>query len=506
MVELHRLEKRLLIALKDGERLSIKEASKRAGLPEASVMRASMWLIDKGLATVEEERRTKVRLGEEGRRFAEEGMPESLLVEAVVKHGGEVSLEKAAEVCQLSPKMMSVAIGWARRKGWVKVGRKGNSTVLTVMETAKFDATEEELIQLLSKSARWLEDLSPAMLGCLKRLMERPNVILKEEEVERFIRLTDKGISIAQTVGEAEEEVSQLTPELIRSGEWKKVKFRRYNIRAPVAKAWPGKKQPYRRFLDNLKQSLVALGFEEMEGPIVELMFYNCDALYMPQDHPAREIHDIYFPENPRYGLLSEREQFFLERVKAAHENGWETGSIGWGYKFSTKEARRLVLRSQGTALSARTLISRDLKIPGKYFSISRCYRPDVVDRTHLTEFDQVEGIVVGEGLTFRDLLGVLEMFAVEVAKADKVRFRPDYFPFTEPSVELAAYKEGFGWIEFGGAGMFRPEVTLPLGVEVPVVAWGLGVNRLFMMQTGVDDIRELYTQDLDWLRRQRLR
>jgi phenylalanyl-tRNA synthetase alpha chain len=194
-----------------------------------------------------------------------------------------------------------------------------------------------------------------------------------------------------------------------------------------------------------------------------------------------------------------------LKNVKDTHENGWTTGSSGWGGKFNLKESRRLALRSQGTSISARKLIDPKLEIPGKYFSVARVYRPDVVDRTHLTEFNQLEGIILGSDLTFRNLLGTLETFAREVAGAQKISFRPDYFPFTEPSVELSAYKEGSGWIELGGAGMFRPEVTKPLGVEVPVIAWGLGVDRMFMMHNSITDIRQLFSQDLNWLREQRL-
>jgi phenylalanyl-tRNA synthetase alpha chain len=124
------------------------------------------------------------------------------------------------------------------------------------------------------------------------------------------------------------------------------------------------------------------------------------------------------------------------------------------------------------------------------------------VDKTHLTEFNQVEGIIIDKNLTLRDLLGVLEKFAVEIAGAEKVKFRPDYFPFTEPSVELSAYKKGVGWIEFGGSGIFRPEVTLPLGIEEPVIAWGLGIDRLFMMRAGIAEIRYIFSNDLDWIRR----
>ena len=160
------------------------------------------------------------------------------------------------------------------------------------------------------------------------------------------------------------------------------------------------------------------------------------------------------------------------------------------------------MLRSQTTAASVRMLISDELEIPGKYFAIARCFRPDVIDKTHLTEFNQVEGIILGEDLGLKDLLGVLKRFAIEVAGADKVKYRPDYFPFTEPSVELVAYKKRYGWMEFGGSGIFRPEVTLPLGIKVPVLAWGLGVDRLFMMKMGIEDIRYLFSYDLDWIRR----
>jgi phenylalanyl-tRNA synthetase alpha chain len=241
-----------------------------------------------------------------------------------------------------------------------------------------------------------------------------------------------------------------------------------------------------------------------MTGTAVETSFFNFDALYTPQDHPAREASGIYFVKHPEYGDTTHYKTI-VENVKQTHMNGWKTGSTGWKYPYSTHEAKRLILRGHGTCLSARTLASKTLEIPSKYFSIARVYRPEVIDKTHLSEFNQVEGIVVDEHLTLKDLLGVLGKFALEIAEADKVRFKPDYFPFTEPSVELSAYKEGYGWVEFGGSGIFRPEVTLPLGVDVPVIAWGLGVDRLFMMRAGVGDIRSIFSMDLDWLRRKQV-
>jgi phenylalanyl-tRNA synthetase alpha chain len=286
---------------------------------------------------------------------------------------------------------------------------------------------------------------------------------------------------------------------MLETRSWKKARFRTYNLNAPAPKLKIGKKQPYRRFLDELKMKLTSLGFEQMNGPIVELSLFNCEALYMPQKHIAKSIHDIYYVREPKYGNFGYAKDF-VSNVAKTHKNGWKTGSKGWGYDFDEKAARRLILRSHGTALSARWLMRKDLKIPGKYFAMVRCYRPDVIDATHLAEFFQVEGIILGEGLNMRDLFGVLKMFATEVAGVEKYKIKPGYFPFTEPSAELHGLKDG-RWMEIGGSGIFRPELTKPLGINVPVLAWGLGLDRQFMSAKGVSDIRELFSQDIDRLR-----
>jgi phenylalanyl-tRNA synthetase alpha chain len=473
------------------------------GLKDAAVMRAALTLHEKNLVALQEKKTSMVRLREEGRLYAERGLPERRLIEAVLALRGRASVKNAAEKADLKREMLPIVIGWIRRKGWARIYKTDGKLFLQALKEVE-EADDEKLLRaILEKGEISVDEMSRPMRLSLPVLKTRGLIEIKER-TSRELALTQKGWRTAEKGLKPRGEVSELTPELITSGRWREVKFRRYNIRAPVAKIWPGKKQPYNSFLDELKRTLVELGFKEMAGPVVELMFFNCDSLFMPQDHPAREIHDIYFVKSPTHGNLNAY-QHFLQNVKKAHENGWKTGSKGWRYQFSLEEARRLILRSHGTALSARTLMSPRLEIPGKYFSIVRCYRPEVTDRAHLTEFNQVEGIVVSPELNLRDLLGVLERFAVEIAGADKVRFRPDYFPFTEPSVELLAYKEGYGWLEFGGSGIFRPELTEPLGVSVPVIAWGLGVDRLFMMKTGVDDIRYLFTEDLEWIRKQEL-
>jgi phenylalanyl-tRNA synthetase alpha chain len=503
LVELRENEAITLRTLqKLGGSTSLDELAKSTAQSTAAITRAVTSLQEKSILKVTGSEKTILALTGEGISYAREGTPERRLLQSILQLGGTATLEQAAQRADI-PKLATIALGWFRTLKWGEVQTQGEQTIITASVNQEKTVYEKALEYLASKDEISADQLPQEFTESIETLRKRRLLTSKTRTI-RKVELTglgqktlEEGITVAQ-------EVSELTPELIASERWKTVSFRKYNITAETNPCWPGKKQPYQQFLDDLKIKLVELGFEEMTGPTVELMFFNCDALFMPQDHSAREIHDIYFIKTQQLGDLS-GQQRFVERVAETHENGWTTGSTGWRYKYSREEAMKLVLRSQGTALSARMLVDRELKVPGKYFSIVRCFRPDQVDRTHLTEFNQVEGIVVGHDLSLRDLLGVLERFAKDIAGADKVRFKPDYFPFTEPSVELQAYKEGFGWIEFGGSGIFRPELTLPLGIKVPVIAWGIGVDRLFMMRSRIDDIRLLFAQDLDWIRKQKV-
>jgi len=310
------------------------------------------------------------------------------------------------------------------------------------------------------------------------------------------------------------DEIGTLTPQMLETGSWKGRAFRSYSVKTPPVRLTPGRSNPYARFLEDVKDRLVSLGFEEFDGPMVESEFWNCDALFMPQFHSARDIHDSYriADTSPPGGggrvdgmaRVKAIEEPWLSNVAAAHEDGGSTGSRGWDYSFDRDFTRRLVLRSQGTALSARALPLA--KVPGKYFGIVRCFRYDRVDATHLPDFFQTEGIVLGENVNLRTLLGMLEMFAVEVAGAKEVKCVPGYFPFTEPSVEIHVKHPVLGWFELGGAGIFRPEVTESLGVSVPVAAWGLGIDRMALMALGLDDLRELFTNDIESVRLRRSR
>ncbi len=508
MVELRLQEQQLLLALQklDGT-ASVENIVESCGFPDAAVMRSALTLQDKNLLTIHAQTQNIIKLTAEGKTYSQNGLPERKLIRAAAELGGKADLKQAAAKAGLEQQFVGIAQGWVIRKKWAFYDSKTNTLTINdamLHQMSVPEGCDETLLKYLGeKEQTAVDDLSPPLKDAAEGLKKRKLATI-EAKTTRKLTITENGKKAASESATAAPEVTKLTPELIITGKWREVKIQKYNIEAPVAKTWAGKKHPYLCFFDEVRAKLVELGFQEMTGPQVELGFYNFDALNVPQDHPAREETDVYYVKDPCFGSLDAHMKA-AERVEQTHETGWITGSTGWGYKYSLEAAKRLILRSQGTCLSARTLEAGTYEVPSRHFSITRVYRPEITDRTHLSEFNQVEGIIIDENLTLKDLLGVLGKFAREIAGADKVRFKPDYFPFTEPSVELSAYKEGYGWIEFGGSGIFRPEVTQPLGVKVPVIAWGLGVDRLFMMKSGITDIRQIFSQDLDWLRKKQV-
>ena len=428
--------------------------------------------------------------------------------------GGPLGIKEVQQLPGAPQGAPGAAFGWLKRKGAVKVDGPNVSLV-----------ADAPAWQLLRDLQALLDRLGPQGLpadqvpaGLRAEVEERlppkrgkqpEAVLLREEETRtRSYKLTNLGETARARLGSARAEVAQLTSAMLKDGSWRSVSIRPLNVAEPPPFV-PGRRNPYRAYLDQVKQRLLALGFEEMTGPLVETEFWNMDALYLPQFHPAREIHDVYFVQEP--GKPGERVharrivgpaadaagaiEVNVEGVALEHEGRGVTGSRGWGYDFDRERTRRLVLRSQGTALSARWL--QKAKRPGKYFGMARCFRYDEVDETHAPDFFQVEGIVVSEQTSFRHLLGLLTTFGRELAGAEEFRFVPAYFPFTEPSVQIDVKHPQIGWMELGGAGIFRPEVTRPHGVDCPVIAWGLGLDRMAMVARGVRDIRHLFTNNL---------
>ena len=504
---LHPLEINLLAAFSQSADKPLSDSSLHeiSQLEPSQVSMALGWLQAKKLVCIHSEVRTVwVGLTEVGHRYLEIGSPPAWIVRTCrqgSEEGRSFTVKELQSLNTFPPMELSRAFGLLKKEGAIALGAGGH-----VEATETPSPTVEKLqtlLQQLKETRQELLSFSPDQQALLRQYSVKRGSAQEpfriEDRVQREYTPTKTGKAVAKRChAGAVEEVSQLTTDMLKDGSWRSKRFRKYTITLRPPRVAPGRRHPYREFLDLVKHKLVAMGFQEMRGPLVETEFWNMDALYMPQFHPARAIHDVYFVKTPTHAeTIAEP---FLSQVAAAHEYGGPTGSSGWGYRYDKERARRLILRSQGTAVSARTLASNPL-VPGKYFSMARCFRYDQVDATHATDFFQIEGIVLGDDINFRTLLGLLTIFAKEMAQAEESKFFPAYFPFTEPSVELHVRHPKLGWMELGGAGLFRPEVTQPLGVTVPVVAWGLGLDRMAMVALGVHDIRELFSVDLEKIR-----
>ena len=497
MVELRENEQKTLLTIKNlGGKASVNQVIEASGLAHAAVMRAMLKLTKEKLVKVHEQKQTIAILNKEGKTYAERGLPERRLVNSLIKSGGKAKIDKVVEDAKLEPQLIPIALGWLRRKEWVTI--EGKERILEASKEAKKGLDEEILALLAEKGEIVVEELSRERQDAVAILQKR-KLLVAEEKTSRTVELTAKGWSFTKKGVEVTEEISQLTPELIVTGKWRDTKLRKFNVTAPGPASYPGKIHPLQQIIERAREIFLEMGFTEMRGPLVETAFWNFDALFQPQDHPAREMQDTFYVSYPKAGKLPGRK--IVDAVARTHEDGWTTGSKGWGYKWSPKEARRLVLRTHTTAETIKYL-SEHKKPPIKIFSVDRVYRNEQLTYKHTAEFHNVEGIVVDKGLTLRDLMGTLKTFYNRFG-LKKVQFWPCYFPYTEPSAQAMIYVPTIKhWMELCGMGMFRPEVLAPMGIEYPVLAWGGGLERIAMLELGVDDIRLLYGNRLDWIRR----
>jgi phenylalanyl-tRNA synthetase alpha chain len=497
--ELSQNEKKVLLALKKlNGKGSPQEIVKVGDFSlDVEVSNAASWLQSKKLVNIENSIKTVYSLGKEGHRFIQNGLPEKRALKLLSENGGKIYLQKLSTVLQ--PDETSVAIGWLKTKCWATI-KKDKDTILEITDNGRkalSEVTEEEklLRRLHEHPEQEIEK------NVMKPLASRKNVIKEKELITSTILLTELGKQILDAGVELQEEISQITSAIIKNNEWKTKTIRPYDIYAFAPAVYGGKPHPLVRLITEIRQIFVEMGFEEIQGDYVESCFWNMDVLFIPQDHPAREMQDTFYCRVP--AKLRIKEQQLLKTVAEVHETGGTTGSTGWGYTFSASEGERALLRTHTTVNTIRYLYHHP-KPPCKVFSLERVFRKEDIDTTHLPEFYQIEGIIYEKDSNFRQLIGILKEFYRRMG-FEKIRFRPGYFPYTEPSMEVEVFWNG-KWMELGGSGIFRPEVTEPVGVDTPVLAWGLGLERLAMLRYELSDIRSLYLSDLDWLRKTPLR
>ncbi|TLZ74957.1 MAG: phenylalanine--tRNA ligase subunit alpha [Methanobacteriota archaeon] len=467
-VELSYLEKRVLFVLGERKKATPEEIRSAGRFREVvEVMNAASWLQAKGLVSMKERVVRTYRLARPG--VARKQLPERKALKAAIKAGGRIEVERLKAACKFTDADLAVALGWLRRKGWADVDRRATGSVVIVTPAGRAavdsDGPDELLLRRLSKEELPEEAIDPKVLRDLK---SRRDLVRERESVRREIAVTPAGERVLAAGVDLKEEVAQPTTDLLRSGKWKQVEFRRYDTRAFAPLVRPGKRHVLGAYLAKIRRIFLSMGFTEIDGDFVQSSFWNFDALFQPQDHPARDQLDTFYLAKPATRPLPDED--LVRRVAEVHESGGNTGSTGWRYTWDRKEAERAVLRSHA------------------------------VDWKHLPEFHQIEGVVMEEGANLAQLIGVIEEFYRRLGFT-RVKFRPGYFPYTEPSMEPEGQLPDGRWLELGGSGIFRPEVTGPMRLGAPVLAWGLGLERVIMAIEGITDIRQLYLSDLDWLR-----
>jgi phenylalanyl-tRNA synthetase alpha chain len=464
----HEIEKKIIPILQKHSPLTIAEIREKTGLESDQVRRGVEWLKLKNFANVVEFKTFNWTFGLKGDEALEKGLPERILVNEIKK--GNTSFEKLRETLNFD---FDAAIAHAKKNNWINFFKKENSTTISLTDNIE-ESLEEKFLK--DNQPRHHEKKEKTIgpnefLIPFESLKKRPDFIVDTSFTIQKISITDEGKKI---------KLSEIgTP----SGA--------IDVEADVPEIFVAKTHPLRDTINEIREIFVTLGFSEILGNLSQSCFWNFDALFTPQDHPARELQDTFYLDGIISKKIATSKQ--IQQVSKMHKNGWR-------YLWSIDEARKMVLRTHTTCVTIKHLADNKSD-EARVFSLGRVFRNEKVSYKHLAEFNQVEGIVVGKNTTLRDLMGIQSEFYRRMG-LDKVKFWPTFFPYTEPSLQSMVYNERLDkWVELFGMGIFRPEVTKPLGITKPVLAWGGGIERIAMIKYGLDDVREFYNNNLKWLR-----
>lgn len=500
ILKLSPLERQVLpfLYLKD-----LKKIEEQTKLGETTIKRAIKFLESKGLVSVKVLEKKIVELDINGILYLKKNLPERNLLNVLLEAKESLTLDKAKELADLSDNEFTIAIGILKDKALIDVVN-GKLELKAKKEEAVKKFLEEKFLEALPLE---LEKLTEEQRYCFDKLKTRKKIIRIVEKQEFEVELNELGLKVLEELPKFKQElIEQLTPEMLLKDSWQGKKFRKYDINSKVPELYGGKRHFVNQAIEYARKIWTEMGFEEMKGTLCQTAFWNFDALFTAQDHPVREMQDTFYIKNVNGKLPNH----LVNKIKKAHESGIK-GSKGWQYRWKEDEAKKVVLRTHTTCLSAHTLaklgeLKNKKEKRGKFFAIGKCFRNETVDWSHGFEFNQTEGIVVDKNANFRHLLGYLKEFFRKMGW-EKIRFRPSYFPYTEPSLEIDVFvPEKNAWLELGGAGILRPEVVVPLlGEWIPVLAWGPGFDRIIMDYYEIKDLREMYENDLNKLRKMKL-
>jgi len=480
------------------DRLAAQQIVTQTGVDHPMVMATMIYGQEQNWLTIEEKERVELVPSENAEELITQGLPERQILPLLAKKE-RIAMRDLALITKSKNIPMNEVIKWGSMRGWVNK-EKGELVITDKGRTALNQQDDDELAvqNAVKQGTLFLDDLPSQKIDVervKKLLSNRPTVVKFKPRIQRFAKLTENGLKVLTHDIKVIKERNVLTSDDITSGEWRNIQLRQYDVTLETEQVFPAKIHPMQKIIQQTRKAFLEMGFSEIVSPQVESAFWDFDALFQPQDHPARDMQDTFYLERPFEAKLPDEE--IVERIKLTHENGWKTGSTGWGYNWQKDRAKQVVLRTHTTATTIRAL-AENPEPPRKVFCVGKVFRNEAISYKHLPEFFQVEGIVIDEHASLATLLGTLKEFYRKMG-FEKVKFKPAFFPYTEPSAEAFVYMDSKKtWIEMGGSGVFRPEVTIPFGCKVPVIAWGLGLDRLAMLRYGINDIRELYWSDLD--------
>ena len=498
---LHSYERKVLPVLKETSQFA--KIAEKTKLQKVEVMRALQWLQNKKIIRINKKLQEQIDLDENGLKYRANGLPEINFLGQIIHNS--LPLDVIAKRTN-SKQEFSISLGILRSKGAIEIKKESGKTLISITDVGRkiHDKPYPEQEFLKKKFPINTSELIDSDKLSLESFKKRNKIvkisivkIITAEPTELGKKIIEHGINEKNII-------DRLTPDIIKSGTWKNKKLRSYDVKINVPNISGGKIHFVNQALQYIKRIWLDMGFKEMTGTLVQTSFWDLDALFVPQDHPARDMQDTFYIKDPKYGKLPKE---LVKKVKAAHENGFTTGSKGWQYKWSDLVAKENLLRTHNTVLSVQTLAKlKKQDLPAKFFSVGKVFRNETLSWKSLFEFIQVEGIVVDPNANFMHLKGYLKEFFAKMGFPD-VRIRPAHFPYTEPSAEVDVFHPVKNqWVELGGSGIFRPEVVKPLlGLEVPVLAWGLGMERTIMEYYNIKDVRDVYKNDLKQLRESKI-
>ena len=451
----HDIEKKIITSLRDNPKQSPEMLEISTRLLPDQIRRGIEWLKLKDLAIVTESKTSMVSLGKNGIESFEKGLPERRLLDLLKTGPKKLSVLQGELGSVFGPSM-----GLARKNNWIETSSDQIS-----LRNSPLELPGEKTLRLIGHgklSRRKIDD------DDLLMLLKRPDFIVEDVVKDKEVVLSDSAKSLRL---------------LDSSGA--------IDVEAKVPDVFVARTHPLKDTIDEIREIFVTLGFSEILGNMTQSSFWNFDALFTPQDHPARELQDTFYLDGVSAKKIGTSDQ--IRNVSKSHKKNWR-------YQWDINEAQKMVLRTHTTCVTIKHLAEKKPD-DARIFSLGRVFRNEKVSYKHLVEFNQIEGIVVGKDANLRNLMGIQREFYKRIG-ITKIKFWPTFFPYTEPSLQTMVYNEKLGkWIELFGMGIFRPEVTKPLGITQPVLAWGGGIERIAMLKYDLDDVREFYNNNLGWLR-----